>query len=196
MFTAGIRVAAKASITPLSFRTRPFSTTTSRLYAMATQSDKPVVLYTFGTANGFTASIYLEELKAAYGVEYEFVSCLPVALHFTDLRSCRAVRTSISDADAGKVHNHVKQPWYIEQINPNGRIPAITHNGLRIFETSAILNYLSQVFDKDRKFSKDPVTDIKAWVEEQSWLFYVVRYCFATSCQFFLTLVSLISTVV
>ena len=80
---------------------------------------------------------------------------------------------SIRDADIGKVHNQVKSPWFLE-INPNGRIPAITHEGTRVFETSAILVYLAQVFDKDRKFSKDPTQDLKGWASEQSWIFFAV----------------------
>ena len=80
---------------------------------------------------------------------------------------------SISDADIGKVHNQVKSPWFLE-INPNGRIPAITHEGTPVFETSAILVYLAQVYDKDRKFSKDPTKDLKGWAAEQSWLFFAV----------------------
>ena len=81
---------------------------------------------------------------------------------------------SISDAEIGKVHNQVKSPWFLE-INPNGRIPAITHEGHPVFETSAILVYLAQVFDKEHKFSKDPNTDLKGWSDEQGWLFFAVR---------------------
>ncbi|KAI0085543.1 glutathione S-transferase [Irpex rosettiformis] len=121
---------------------------------MAAQSDKEVVLYTLGTPNGLVVSIFLEELKAAYGgPDYD------------------AIKLSIRDADIGKVHNQVKSPWFLE-INPNGRIPAITHNGQRVFETSAILIYLAQVFDKERKFSQDPTKNISAWAEEQSWIFF------------------------
>jgi glutathione S-transferase len=80
---------------------------------------------------------------------------------------------SASDADIGKVHNQVKSPWFLE-INPNGRIPAITHKGNRVFESSAILIYLTQVYDKDRKLSQDPAKDLAAWAEEQSWIFYAV----------------------
>ncbi|KAI0799587.1 glutathione S-transferase [Irpex lacteus] len=121
---------------------------------MAAQSDKEVVLYTLGTPNGVVVSIFLEELKAAYGgPDYD------------------AVKLSIRDADIGKVHNQVKSPWFLE-INPNGRIPAITHKGNRVFETSAILIYLAQVFDKERKFSQDPSKDLAAWAEEQSWIFF------------------------
>lgn len=81
---------------------------------------------------------------------------------------------SISDADIGKVHNQVKSPWFLE-INPNGRIPAITHDGFPVFETSAILVYLAHEFDKDNKFHHDPVADPKGYSEELQWLFFTVR---------------------
>ena len=64
---------------------------------MATQSDKPVVLYTQGTPNGWPISVFLEELKEKYGSpDYE------------------SVAMSIRDADIGKVHNQVKSPWFLE----------------------------------------------------------------------------------
>ena len=84
------------------------------------------------------------------------------------------VHMSIRDADIGKVHNQVKADWFLK-INPNGRIPAITHNGFPVFETSAILLYLAQQFDKDSKFSRSAVTDPKGYSEELQWLFFAVR---------------------
>lgn len=51
-------------------RIRPHTNTPSLALhrrPMATQSDKPVVLYTQGTPNGISASVYLEELKERYG---------------------------------------------------------------------------------------------------------------------------------
>jgi len=121
---------------------------------MATVSDKPIVLYSYPTPNGVTASIFLEELKAQYGgPDYE-----PVLM-------------SIRDADIGKVHNQVKSDWFL-QLNPNGRIPTITHEGFPVFETSAILLYLAEEFDKERKFSIDPVKDRKGYSEELQWLFF------------------------
>ncbi|KAF8201890.1 hypothetical protein K438DRAFT_1581718, partial [Mycena galopus ATCC 62051] len=56
-------------------------------------------------------------------------------------------------------------------INPNSYISAITRESTRFFETSAILVYLAQIFDKERKSSKDP-SDLKAWAEEQSWIYF------------------------
>ena len=78
---------------------------------------------------------------------------------------------SIRDADIGKVHNQVKSPWFLE-INPNGRIPAITHNGTPVFETSAILLYLGATFDKEHVFSRDPVSDPQGYSQELQWRFF------------------------
>ena len=39
-----------------------------------TMSQKPIVLYSLPTPNGVAVSIFLEELKAVYGVDYECVS--------------------------------------------------------------------------------------------------------------------------
>jgi glutathione S-transferase len=36
--------------------------------------------------------------------------------------------------------------WYLER-NPFGRIPAFEHDGLRLFETSAIARYIDEAFD-------------------------------------------------
>ena len=92
---------------------------------------------------------------------------------------------SIRDSDIGKVHNQVKSPWFLE-INPNGRIPAITHNPpsssaahppsepFHVFETSAILLYLAREFDKEHKLSRDPVSDPRGYSEELQWLFFTV----------------------
>ncbi|KAF9265561.1 glutathione S-transferase [Marasmius fiardii PR-910] len=108
-----------------------------------------VTLYSNPTPNGVVASIFLEEL----GIDYE------------------AVRMSISDADIGKVHNQVKSDWYLE-INPNGRIPAITHNGFNVFETSAILLYLQAEFDKENKFGFSPTENPKEYSQLLQWLFF------------------------
>ncbi|KAH8827905.1 glutathione S-transferase [Flagelloscypha sp. PMI_526] len=79
---------------------------------------------------------------------------------------------SIMDRDIGKVHNQVKSPWFLE-INPNGRIPAINHNGFNVFETSAILLYLAAEFDKENKFGFNPVENPKEYSELLQWLFFV-----------------------
>ncbi|KAG7086938.1 hypothetical protein E1B28_002855 [Marasmius oreades] len=108
-----------------------------------------VTLYSNPTPNGVPVSIFLEEL----GVPYE------------------AIRMSISDNDIGKVDKQVKSPWFLE-INPNGRIPAITHNGFNVFETSAILLYLQAEFDKENKFGFSPTKDPKEYSQVLQWLFF------------------------
>lgn len=80
---------------------------------------------------------------------------------------------SIRDSDIGKVHNQVKSPWFTEGVSPDGRVPAITHDGFPIFETSAILLYLADQFDTGRKFSRAP-SDSKAYSTEVQWLFFAV----------------------
>jgi len=122
---------------------------------MAHQSTKPVVLYSVPTPNGVPITVILEELKAVYGGSPDY----------------DVVKMSISDADIGKVHNQVKSPWFLE-INPNGRIPAITHEGFSVFETSAILLYLAAVYDKENKLSWDPIKEPKLYSEQLQWLFF------------------------
>ena len=69
------------------------------------------------------------------------------------------------------MHNQVKSPWFLE-LNPNGRIPTITHEGFPVFETSAIILYIAAQFDKEHKFSKDPVKDPQGYSQELQWLFF------------------------
>lgn len=53
-------------------------------------------------------------------------------------------------------------------------MPAITHDGFNVFETSAILLYLAQQFDKENKFSWDPIKDPREYSEQLQWLFFAV----------------------
>lgn len=53
--------------------------------------------------------------------------------------------------------NEQKEPWFLE-INPNGRIPAITDKlpdgrQIRVFESGAVLEYLVDRYDKEHKLS-------------------------------------------
>lgn len=68
--------------------------------------------------------------------------------------------------------NEQKEPWFLE-INPNGRIPAITDTytdgkPIRIFESGAILQYLIDRYDKDHKISY-PKDSREHW-EVTSWV--------------------------
>ena len=87
---------------------------------------KDIIVYTASTMNGWKP-IFLEEA----GVDYE--------LYHIDFSK-----------------KEQKEDWFL-QINPNGRIPAIvdrSNEDFKVFESAAILSYLS---DKYQKFNyKDP----------------------------------------
>lgn len=106
---------------------------------------KGIELLTWSTPNGYKASILLEELKEAYGLEYTW-----------------------QGINIGQ--NIQKEPWFTA-INPNGRIPAIVdhdNNDLAVFEGNAILGYLSRKYDPENKFSfavdEDDYTRAESWI--------------------------------
>lgn len=66
----------------------------------------------------------------------------------------------------------VKQPAYTA-INPNGRLPAIrdpNNGGLTLWESGAIIDYLTERYDTDRRLSFAPGTS-EAYHARQ-WLFF------------------------
>ncbi|EMD40126.1 hypothetical protein CERSUDRAFT_81426 [Gelatoporia subvermispora B] len=118
--------------------------------SLATASTrKPVQLYTAGTPNGHKASIFLEELKTTYGLEYD--------VHPVDISK-----------------NVQKEPWFIK-LNPNGRIPVLVdtnRDSFTVFETAAILLYLEQHYDTQTKFGFDPSTEPNDYSELLQWIFF------------------------
>ncbi|KAH8664177.1 glutathione S-transferase [Xylariales sp. PMI_506] len=102
-------------------------------------------LYTGQTPNGIKVSILLEEL----GLKYETIAI-----------------------DISK--NIQKEPWFLE-INPNGRIPALTDTfedgkSIRLFESGSIMQYLVDRYDKEHKVSY-PYGTREYW-EVNNWLFW------------------------
>jgi len=115
-------------------------------------SEKPLILYTGRTPNGFKVSVFLEELKAAYGESAPDYEATPID-----------IRTNVQ-----------KEPWFIA-INPNGRIPALvdrSRGGFKVFESAAILLYLAQHYDKEHKLSFDPVAEPNDYSEALQWIFF------------------------
>jgi len=109
----------------------------------------PILLYSMATPNGKKVTVFLDELKEAYGLEYDLETI------------------NIST-------NKQKEPWFIA-INPNGRIPAIvdrSRDNFKVFETAAILLYLQQHYDKENKFGFDPVTEANDYSETLQWIFF------------------------
>ena len=111
-----------------------------------TDSKRPeITLYTDSTPNGIKISIALEELGLPYKVEHLNIST-----------------------------NVQKEPWFLE-INPNGRIPAITDTfkdgqKIRIFESGSIFQYLAEQYDKDHKISYPAGS--REHYEVNNWLFF------------------------
>jgi glutathione S-transferase len=73
--------------------------------------------------------------------------------------------------------NTHKEPWFIK-MNPNGQIPVLTDRSrgkFHVFESSAILLYLVQHYDKRHIFWFDPEKDPDDYSEMLQWLFFVVR---------------------
>ncbi|KAH8812776.1 glutathione S-transferase [Xylogone sp. PMI_703] len=110
-------------------------------------SQEPSIhLYTAQTFNGIKIPITLEELGLPYKVT-------KVAL----------------------LKNEQKEPWFLE-INPNGRIPAITDTftdgqQIRLFESGSIQQYLVDRYDKDYKISYPRGT--REYYEMNNWLFFL-----------------------
>ncbi|KAF4872215.1 Glutathione S-transferase-like protein tpcF [Colletotrichum siamense] len=67
--------------------------------------------------------------------------------------------------------NDVKNPKYVA-INPNGRLPSIQdpNTDLTLWESGAIIEYLTDIYDKTHKLSFEPGT--AAAYHARQWLFY------------------------
>lgn len=126
--------------------TSRLSQITKQIANMASSSRPNIHLYTTQTPNGIKISITLEEL----GLPYEFTKI-----------------------DISK--NTQKEPWFLE-INPNGRIPALTDTfsdgkQIRLFESGSIQQYLVDQYDKDYKISYPKGT--REYYEVNNWLFFL-----------------------
>lgn len=69
--------------------------------------------------------------------------------------------------------SEVKTPEYVA-INPNGRVPAIQdpNTGLTIWESGAILEYLVDKYDVEKRISFEAGS--KEFYEAKQWLFFQV----------------------
>jgi len=111
-------------------------------------------LYIFSggfSPNGHKATILFEELREAYGDKFDY---------------------TLKTLDSKAKEQHGSQ---YSQVNPNNKIPAVTHtlpsgHVARIFESSAILAYISGKFDSEHKLSFAPDSD--EYPEALSWLFW------------------------
>lgn len=110
------------------------------------KANKGIELLTWGTPNGVKVSIFLEELKEAYGKEYTFQGI--------------NITTNVQ-----------KEEWFTK-LGPNGRIPVIVDHdqgGFAVQEGMAILNYLARNYDTDNKFSFTDPFDISRAEQWMAW---------------------------
>lgn len=126
---------------------------TARLTKLASQltktmsTPKPnITLYTDQTPNGVKISITLEELG------------LPYKTHHLNIST-----------------NVQKEQWFLD-INPNGRIPAITDTfedgeTIRLFESGSVQQYLVERYDTEHKISYPRGT--REYYETNNWLFFL-----------------------
>ncbi|KAG1882591.1 glutathione S-transferase [Suillus subluteus] len=111
----------------------------------------PFVLYTAGTPNGRKVSVFLEELRAVYGEKVDY---------------------DVEKIDIAR--NVQKEPWFIK-LNPNGRIPVLVDRAREdfvVFETAAILLYLEQHYDPERKLGFDPVSQPNDYSDMLQWMLW------------------------
>lgn len=130
------------------------SIATTRLRRLAatmstTKKSSSIEVYTDQTPNGVKISMALEELGLSY------------KLHAIDISK-----------------NTQKEPWFLD-INPNGRIPAITdtlstsdgkEERIRVFESASILLYLIDQYDPEHKLSYPRGT--KEYYEMVNWVMF------------------------
>ncbi|KAL8816420.1 MAG: hypothetical protein Q9223_004560 [Gallowayella weberi] len=115
--------------------------------AIVSSSKTPdITLYTGQTPNGIKISITLEELG------------LPYKTHAIDITK-----------------DTQKEPWFLE-INPNGRIPALTDSfadgqTIRLFESGSIMEYLVEQYDTAHKISY--LKGSRESYEVSNWLFFL-----------------------
>ncbi|RAL64993.1 hypothetical protein DID88_001583 [Monilinia fructigena] len=84
-----------------------------------------------------------------------------------------AYHTRFTKIDISK--NTQKEPWFLE-INPNGRIPALTDTftdgeKIRLFESGSIQQYLVDRYDTEHKISYPRGT--REYYEVNNWLFFL-----------------------
>ncbi|GAA5904834.1 hypothetical protein JCM6882_003218 [Rhodosporidiobolus microsporus] len=111
-------------------------------------SEAGLDLYSVRTPNGMKINVALEELKE-----------LGKPLQWTE-----------HTLDFGK--NEQKEEWFVREVNPNGRIPAIIdrdRDNQRIWESGSILLYLSKHYDTDFLLHfEDDTQETEMW----SWVFF------------------------
>ena len=131
---------------------------------MAESKTPDITLYTAATPNGIKISILLEELGYLLSIEDDVIRS-ELTL---DSLPYKTVKIDMSK-------NTQKEPWF-EEINPNGRIPALTDtfsdgNSIRLFESGSIMQYLIEQYDTKHLLSYP--SGSRETYEVNNWLFFL-----------------------
>lgn len=108
-----------------------------------------ITLHHLKTSRSFRILWFLEELKLAYGLDYELVS------HQRD------TKTFLAPKDLQKIHPLGKAPILIDTALPEGEQALV--------ESAFILEYLVKTYDKEQRFYPK---DDKAWRDYTFWLHF------------------------
>ena len=117
----------------------------------------PITLYSWPTPNGIKASITLEELGLEYKTEPINISTNVQKEEYALYVASIGIALTLGNS------------WFLK-INPNGRIPALVDGTQRVFESGAIMLYLTDKYDSERKISYAPGSP--EYTEELSWLMF------------------------
>lgn len=133
------------------------------------QDKNKITLYTCATPNGHKVSTVLEELGLQYDVRPVDLATNEQKEEYVSFQQCPT-----SPPPGNFIWYACSLPgcqrWFLH-MNPNGRLPAITDGPFRVFESGAILVYLTQKYDTSHKISYSP-DDLPGYTEQLSWLFW------------------------
>ncbi|KAI5953105.1 hypothetical protein KGF54_002476 [Candida jiufengensis] len=70
-------------------------------------------------------------------------------------------------------NTEIKSDWYLK-INPNGSQPSLydEEKNLKLFESNLLLQYISNLYDEEEKFSYKQETNFELYWEQRKWLDY------------------------
>ena len=83
---------------------------------------------------------------------------------------CKYANISVMNLNYGGVHGKTQTPEF-KEMNPNSRVPVIDDNNFILYESNAILRYLSKKFDILVEEKKEISGKIDQWVDWGSFTF-------------------------
>ncbi|KAJ3495877.1 hypothetical protein NLG97_g3066 [Lecanicillium saksenae] len=88
---------------------------------------------------------------------------MPLKFYFSPMSSAEVTRAVLAELEHGQggplaetinvkiTEGEAKTDQFLAEVNPNGLVPVIVHDGVTIWESAAITMYLGETFGVDRK---------------------------------------------